>query len=30
VHNGIYLASWKLGKRADAETAFGDAVRVGP
>jgi outer membrane protein OmpA-like peptidoglycan-associated protein len=29
VHNGIYSASWKLGKRADAEKAFGDAVRVG-
>jgi tetratricopeptide (TPR) repeat protein len=23
VHNGIYSASWKLGKRADAEQAFG-------
>ncbi|HSQ09663.1 MAG TPA: OmpA family protein [Burkholderiaceae bacterium] len=29
VHNGIYSASWKLGKRADAEQAFGEAVRVG-
>jgi hypothetical protein len=29
VHNGIYSASWKLGRRADAERAFGEAVRVG-
>jgi outer membrane protein OmpA-like peptidoglycan-associated protein len=29
VYNGIYSASWKLGRRADAEKAFGDAVRVG-
>jgi len=29
VHNGIYSASWRLGRRADAEKAFGDAVRVG-
>lgn len=29
VHNGIYSASWKLGKRADAEQAFGEAVRLG-
>jgi outer membrane protein OmpA-like peptidoglycan-associated protein len=29
VHNGIYSASWKLGKRAEAEQAFGEAVRVG-
>ena len=29
VHNGIYSASWKLGRRADAERAFSEAVRVG-
>ncbi len=29
VYNGIYSASWKLGRRADAELAFGEAVRVG-
>lgn len=29
VHNGLYAANWKLGRRADAERAFGDVVRVG-
>ena len=29
VHNGIYSASWRLGRRVDAERAFSDAVRVG-
>jgi len=29
VHNGIYAASWRLGRRSEAEQAFGDAVRVG-
>lgn len=29
VYNGIYSAAWKLGRRADAEQAFGEAVRVG-
>jgi len=29
VHNGLYSANWKLGRRADAERAFGDVVRVG-
>jgi outer membrane protein OmpA-like peptidoglycan-associated protein len=29
VHNGIYSASWKLGRRADAERAFAEVVRVG-
>lgn len=29
VHNGLYAASWRLGRRTDAEKAFGDAVRVG-
>ena len=29
VYNGIYTATWKLGHRADAEQAFGEAVRVG-
>lgn len=27
--NGIYLASWKLGRTADAETAFGRLVALG-
>lgn len=25
-HNGVYLANWKLGRRAEAEQAFGDLV----
>ena len=29
VHNGLYTANWKLGRRADAEQAFSDVVRVG-
>lgn len=29
VHNGLYAANWKLGRRADAERAFADVVRVG-
>lgn len=29
VHNGIYSTTWKLGRKADAEKAFGDVVRVG-
>ena len=29
VHNGLYSANWKLGRRADAERAFGEVVRVG-
>ena len=29
VHSGLYLANWKLGKRADAETAFGKIVDHG-
>lgn len=29
VHNGIYSASWKLGRKPDAEKAFGEVVRVG-
>jgi outer membrane protein OmpA-like peptidoglycan-associated protein len=28
VHNGLYVANWKLGRRTDAERAFSDAVRV--
>lgn len=29
VHSGLYLANWKLGKRADAEKAFGHIVDAG-
>jgi len=29
VHSGLYLANWKLGKRADAEKAFGKIVDHG-
>ncbi len=29
VHSGLYLANWKLGKKADAETAFGKIVDHG-
>ncbi len=29
VHSGLYLANWKLGKRADAEKAFGNIVDHG-
>jgi outer membrane protein OmpA-like peptidoglycan-associated protein len=29
VHSGLYLANWKLGKRADAEKAFGHIVDNG-
>ena len=29
VHSGLYLANWKLGKRADAESAFGRIVDYG-
>jgi outer membrane protein OmpA-like peptidoglycan-associated protein len=29
VHNGIYLANWKLGRRAAAMNAFGDIVDFG-
>lgn len=29
VHSGLYLANWKLGKRADAEKAFGKIVEHG-
>jgi len=29
VYNGLYSSNWKLGRRADAERAFSEAVRVG-
>ena len=29
VHSGLYLANWKLGKKADAEKAFGNIVDHG-
>lgn len=29
VHSGLYLANWKLGKKADAESAFGKIVDYG-
>lgn len=29
VHNGLYLANWRLGKRAEAEQAFADLVDFG-
>ena len=29
VHSGLYMANWKLGKKADAETAFGKIVDHG-
>ncbi len=29
VHSGLYLANWKLGKKAEAETAFGKIVDHG-
>lgn len=29
VHSGIYLSNWRLGRAADAETAFGNIVAAG-